>query len=487
MTLTLNDPSLLQTHAYIDGQWVEGTDGARFDVLNPATGERIAQVASVGVAETRRAIEAAERALSAWQAKTAKERSTLLRRWHDLMLAHQEDLALIMTSEQGKPLAEARGEVAYGASYIEWFAEEGRRTYGDVIPSVANDRRLLAIKQPVGVVAAITPWNFPNAMLARKAAPALAAGCTFVMKPASETPLSALAMVVLAERAGIPPGVINLVAGERSSEIGGELTANPRVRKVSFTGSTAIGKLLLKQCADTVKKASMELGGNAPVLIFDDADLDEAVAGALASKYRNAGQTCICANRILVQSSIYDVFVEKFTAAVEGLKLGNGTEEGVTIGPLIHAKAAKNVHAMVTEALEQGAKVATGGQIDERGECFYTPTVLTHVNRDMRVFRDEIFGPVAPIFRFEDEADAVAMANDTEVGLASYLYTRDLGRAWRVSERLEYGMVGVNEVGISSEVVPFGGIKESGLGREGSKYGLDDYMEIKYICMGGLS
>lgn len=487
MTLQLKDSSLLKTQAYIDGQWVDAASNTHFDVMNPATGERVAQVVNAGAEEARLAIEAAERALPGWRAKTAKERSVLLRRWHDLMIEHQDDLALIMTSEQGKPLEEAKGEVAYGASYIEWFAEEAKRTYGDVIPTVANDRRLFAIKQPVGVVAAITPWNFPNAMLARKAAPALAAGCTFVMKPASETPLSALAMVALAERAGIPPGVLNLVVGERSADIGNELTSNPVVRKVTFTGSTAIGKLLMKQCADTVKKVSMELGGNAPILIFNDADVDQAVAGVLASKYRNAGQTCICANRILVQEEIYDTFIEKFTAAVKTLTVGNGLKPGVSLGPLIHSKAVQNVHSLVEEACSQGAIVATGGQIDSQGDCFYQPTVLTHVTRDMRVFREEIFGPVAPVFSFKDEAEAIAMANDTEVGLASYLYTRDVGRVWRVSESLEYGMVGINEVAISNEVVPFGGIKESGLGREGSKYGLDDYMEIKYLCMGGLN
>ncbi|MDR5886105.1 NAD-dependent succinate-semialdehyde dehydrogenase [Vreelandella janggokensis] len=486
MTLQLKDPGLLKTQAYIDGQWVDGKQSTHFEVINPATGEVVAQVANAGADDARMAIEAAHRALPAWRAKTAKERSTILRRWHDLMLEHQNDLAMIMTYEQGKPLAEAKGEVAYGASYIEWFAEEAKRIYGDVIPTVANDRRLITIKQPVGVVAAITPWNFPNAMLARKAGPALAVGCTFVMKPAKETPLSALAMVELAERAGIPAGVLNLVVGENSSEIGSELTGNTTVRKVTFTGSTPVGKLLLKQCADTVKKVSMELGGNAPIIVFDDADLDQAVAGVLASKFRNAGQTCICANRILIQDGVYEAFVEKFIAAVSELKVGNGLDAGITIGPLIHEQAVKDVHAMVEEALMKGAKLMTGGAIDSHGTCFYQPTVLINVTSDMRVFREEIFGPVAPLFRFKDETEAIAMANDTEVGLASYIYTRDVGRVWRISENIEYGMVGVNEVGISSEVIPFGGIKESGLGREGSKYGLDDYLEIKYICMGGL-
>jgi succinate-semialdehyde dehydrogenase/glutarate-semialdehyde dehydrogenase len=486
MTLQLKDPGLLKTQAYIDGRWVDGQNDTHFEVFNPATGEVVAQVANAGPEETRLAIEAAHRALPAWREKTAKERSKILRRWHDLMLEHQDDLATIMTNEQGKPLAESKAEVAYGASYIEWFAEEAKRIYGDVIPTVANDRRLITIKQPVGVVAAITPWNFPNAMLARKAGPALAAGCTFVIKPAKETPLSALAMVELGERAGIPAGVLNLVVGESSSDIGNELTSNTAVRKVTFTGSTPVGKLLLKQCADTVKKVSMELGGNAPIIIFDDADLDQAVSGALASKFRNAGQTCICANRILVQDGVYEAFVKKFTAAVNELKVGNGLDEGVTVGPLIHEQAVQDVHAIVEEALRSGATLMTGGSIDSENMCFYQPTVLTNVNSDMRVFREEIFGPVAPLFRFKDEAEAIAMANDTEVGLASYVYTRDVGRVWRISESIEYGMVGVNEVGISSEVIPFGGIKESGLGREGSKYGLDDYMEIKYICMGGL-
>ncbi|MGC3872152.1 NAD-dependent succinate-semialdehyde dehydrogenase [Halomonas sp. GXIMD04776] len=486
MTLQLKDPSLLKTQAYIDGQWVDGDDGETFDVVNPATGEVITQVASVGANETRRAIEAAQRAMPAWQAKTAKERGAIMRRWFDLMMENQDDLAVIMTSEQGKVLAESKGEVAYGASFIEWFAEEGKRIYGDVIPTVANDRRLITIKQPVGVVGAISPWNFPNAMLARKAGPALAVGCTFVMKPAKETPLSALAMVELAERAGIPAGVINLVAGKSASAIGNELTSNPIVRKVTFTGSTAVGKQLLKQSADTVKKVSMELGGNAPVIVFDDADLDKAVAGALASKYRNAGQTCICANRILVQDSIYDAFVEKFTAKVNEFKLGNGLEEGVTMGPLVNEDAVKGVQELVEDAQNKGAKTTTGGAPADNGACFYQPTVLTNVDKNMRLFKEEIFGPVAPIFRFKDEAEAIAMANDTEVGLASYIYTRDIGRAWRVSEGVEYGMVGVNEVAITSEVIPFGGIKESGLGREGSKYGVDDYLEMKYICMGGL-
>ncbi|MEH6577911.1 MAG: NAD-dependent succinate-semialdehyde dehydrogenase [Amphritea sp.] len=486
MTLQLNDFSLLKTQAYIDGEWTAGRDGSTLEVTNPATGEVVATIASVGAQEAQAAIDAAEKALKPWQQKTARERSQLLRRWFDLIMENQEDLALIMTAEQGKPLFESRGEIAYAASFIEWFAEEAKRVYGDITPTVASDRRLLTIKQPVGVVAAITPWNFPSAMLTRKAAPALAVGCTFVMKPAKETPLSAMALVELAHRAGIPKGVLNLVVGESSRAIGGTLTASPVVRKLTFTGSTPVGKQLLKSCADTVKKVSMELGGNAPVIVFDDADIDKAVAGAIASKYRNAGQTCICANRILVQTGIYDRFAEKFAEAVRGIKTGNGMEQDTTMGPLVNAGAARDVDAMVKDAIEQGASALVGGSASELGECFYPPTVLTNVSEQMRVFREEIFGPVAPLFRFEDEAQAIAMANDTEFGLASYIYTNDLGRAWRVSEAIEYGMVGVNEVAITSEVIPFGGVKESGMGREGSRYGVEDYLEIKYICMGGL-
>lgn len=485
MALILKDPTLLKNQAYIAGRWVDADGGATLPVYNPANGDELVRVASVGAAETERAIAAAQTALPAWRGKTAKERSALLRAWFNLIIEHQEDLAQIMTAEQGKILAESQGEIAYAASFIEWFAEEGKRIYGDVTPTNASDRRLLTIKQPVGVVAAITPWNFPAAMLTRKAGPALAVGCTFIIKPAAETPLSALALVELADRAGIPAGVINAVVGE-SEPIGGAITASPVVRKLTFTGSTPVGKLLLKQCADTVKKVSMELGGNAPVIVFEDADLDRAVAGAIASKYRNAGQTCICANRILVQESIYDSFADKFVAEVRKFKLGNGLDTDSTMGPLVTAKAVRDVDAMVQDAVAMGATAVVGGAGSKLGECFYQPTVLTGVNDQMRVFREEIFGPVAPLFSFKDEAQAIEMANDTEFGLASYIYTRDIGRVWRVSEAIDYGMVGVNEVAITSEVIPFGGLKQSGLGREGSKYGVEDYLETKYICMGGL-
>ncbi|MCZ6828013.1 MAG: NAD-dependent succinate-semialdehyde dehydrogenase [Gammaproteobacteria bacterium] len=484
MALQLEDPTLFKTEAFINGQWVNGSD--TFDVYNPATGEVIASVASVGAEETRQAIECAQIAQRAWRARTARERSVILRRWYDLILANVDDLAIIMTSEQGKPLAEARAEIANGASFIEWFAEECKRTYGDVIPTMAADRRLLTIKQPVGVVGAITPWNFPHSMLARKVAPALASGCAFVAKPARETPLSALALAELGARAGIPAGVLNVLVGKSASAIGNELTRNPIVRKITFTGSTPIGKLLLEQSASTVKKVSMELGGNAPVIVFDDAYLDKAVAGAIASKYRNAGQTCICANRILVQENVYDEFADKFAAAVGKFTLGNGMDDGVTMGPLINTDAIADVDSMVQDALENGATALTGGQPSALGDSFYEPTVLINVADTMRVFREEIFGPVAPLFKFKDEAEAIAMANDTEFGLVSYIYTRDIGRVWRVSEGVEYGMVGVNEVAIIGAEIPFGGVKQSGMGREGSKYGMDDYMEIKYICMGDL-
>jgi len=486
MSIELQNPALLKSQAYINGQWLDGDANHTFDVLNPATGDVLARVASVGANETCRAIEAAHAALPLWKQKTAKERAQLLRCWFDLIMANQEDLARIMTLEQGKPLAESRGEIAYGASFIEWFSEEAKRVYGDIIPG-PNDRRLIAIKQPVGVVAAITPWNFPSAMLARKAGPALAAGCTFIIKPAKETPLSALALVELADQAGIPAGVINAVVSSDSQAIGAELTQNPLVRKLSFTGSTSVGKQLLKQSVDTLKKVSMELGGNAPVIVFEDADIDLAVAGAIASKYRNAGQTCICANRLLVQESIADRFTEKFTEAVNQLTVGNGLDDGVALGPLINRGAMEDVDAMVQEAIDQGALATTGGQAPDNSSAFYPPTVLTQVTPAMRVFREEIFGPVAPIFTFTDEADAIAQANDTEFGLASYFYTQNMSRVWRVAEALEYGMVGVNEVAITSETIPFGGVKESGMGREGSKYGIDDYLEIKYICMGGLT
>ncbi len=483
--MKISDRELLRTHAYIDGKWSDSDSGETLPVLNPANGETIANVAKCGTVETRRAIEAAERAQLEWRQTTAKERATILRKWLELILGAQEDLAQIMTAEQGKPLAESRGEIVYGASYIEWFAEEAKRVYGDTIPQPSNDKRIVVIKQPIGVVACITPWNFPNAMLARKIAPALAAGCTVVCKPANETPLSALAMAELAERAGVPAGVINIVAG-KTQEIGAELTSNPIVRKLTFTGSTTVGKLLVEQCAATMKRTSMELGGNAPFIVFDDADVDEAVKGAIICKFRNAGQTCVCANRILVQDGIYDEFTEKLVAAMADLKLGDGAEDGIDVGPLINEKAANDVLEFVGDAVAQGAQVATGGQRSSLGSCFIEPTLLTHVSDEMRVFREEIFGPVAPLLRFKDEAEVIAMANDTEFGLASYFYARDLGRVWRVAEALEYGIVGINTGIISNEMAPFGGMKESGQGREGSKYGLDDYLEIKYMCLGGI-
>jgi len=483
--MRISDKALLKSKAYIDGAWVSADSGATQAVLNPANGATIASIAKCGTAETRRAIEAAGRAWPSWRAKTAKERAGILRKWFNLMMEAQEDLAQIMTAEQGKPLAESRGEIAYGASYIEWFAEEAKRVYGDTIPQPANDKRVLVIRQPVGVVACITPWNFPNAMLARKIAPALAVGCTVVCKPANETPLSALAMAELAERAGVPPGVINIVAGV-TKEIGAELTSNPIVRKLTFTGSTAVGKLLMEQCAGTVKRTSMELGGNAPFIVFDDADVDAAVKGAIICKFRNAGQTCVCANRILVQDGVYDEFAKKLRKAMADLKLGDGTGEGVNVGPLINEKAANDVMTFVEDAVAKGAQVAAGGHRSDLGSCFIEPTLLTGVKADMRVFREEIFGPVAPLFRFKTEEEAIAMANDTEFGLASYFYARDVGRIFRVAEALEYGIVGINEGIISNEMAPFGGIKESGQGREGSKYGLDDYLEVKYLCVGGL-
>jgi succinate-semialdehyde dehydrogenase/glutarate-semialdehyde dehydrogenase len=483
--MKISDNGLLKSQAYIDGKWVDADSGDTRPVLNPATGETIANIAKCGTAETRRAIEAAGRAFGTWRQKSAKERAAALRRWFNLMMEAQEDLAQIMTAEQGKPLAESRGEIAYGASYLEWFAEEAKRIYGDTIPGPSPDKRVVIIKQPVGVVACITPWNFPNAMLARKIAPALAAGCTVVCKPANETPLSAFAMVELAERAGIPAGVVNIVAGI-TEEIGAELTGNPTVRKLTFTGSTAVGKLLMEQCAGTVKRTSMELGGNAPFIVFDDADLDEAVKGAIICKFRNAGQTCVCANRILVQEGVYDAFAEKLIVAMANLKLGNGAEDGVNVGPLINEKAANDVLKFVDDAIAKGAHVAAGGGPSDLGACFVNPTVLTDVDHDMRVFREEIFGPIAPLFSFRTEEEAINIANDTEFGLACYFYSRDVGRIWRVAEGLEYGIVGINEGIISNEMAPFGGIKESGQGREGSKYGLDDYLDIKYLCVGGV-
>ncbi|NLD67958.1 MAG: NAD-dependent succinate-semialdehyde dehydrogenase [Limnobacter sp.] len=486
MTLQLKDMALLKTKGYIDGKWVDADGGKRIAVTNPATGETIAEVVDMGAAETRRAIEAANRALPAWRARTAKERAAIMRRWFDLVIAHTEDLALLMTTEQGKPLGESRGEVSYGASFIEWFAEEGKRAYGDVIPTTQGDRRLFALKQGIGVCASITPWNFPIAMITRKVAPAFAAGCTVVAKPATLTPLCALALVELAEQAGFPPGVFNMVVGRSSSAIGEEMCTNPLVRKVSFTGSTEVGRVLLRQSADTVKKLSLELGGNAPFIVFDDADIDAAVEGALASKYRNAGQTCVCANRIYVQDAVYDEFAKRFAAKVAQLKVGNGAEPGVVVGPLIEESAVAKVEEHVADALGKGASLLEGGKRHELGGLFFQPTVLTEVTPQMIVAREETFGPLAPLFRFKTDDEAVAMANDTEFGLAAYFYARDVGRIFRVAEAIEAGMVCVNSGILSNEVSPFGGVKQSGLGREGSKYGIDEYLEIKYLCLAGL-
>ena len=485
MELTLTDSSLFKTQASINGEWVDADTGETLAVTNPATGELIAEVAKCGSAKTRRMIEAADSAQKLWAKSTVKERAAVLRRWFTLVMENQEDLAQILTAEQGKPLAEARSEIAYGASYIEWFAEESKRVYGDTIAPPSSDKRLIIIKQPVGVVACITPWNFPNAMLTRKIAPAIAAGCAVVCKPANATPLSALALIELAIRAGMPKGLMNIVTG-RTAEIGAELTGNPLVRKVTFTGSTPVGKQLMAECAQTVKRTSMELGGNAPFIVFDDADIDAAVQGAMMSKYRNAGQTCVCSNRLIIQSGVYDQFTAKLTAAVQALKVGNGAEEGVTIGPLIDAKAANTACEFINDAVTKGATLIAGGGRRDMDGSFVEPTILTNVTRDMRVFSEEIFGPVAPLFKFKTEAEVVQMANDTEFGLAAYFYSRDIGRVWRVAEQLEYGIVGVNEAVISNEMAPFGGVKESGTGREGSKYGMDDYMDIKYICMGGI-
>ena len=480
----LNDEALYRTKSFINGLWVDADDGATLEVTNPVNGDVLARVAKVGASETRTAIKAAASAMSVWRAVPAKVRSNILRDWFNLIMAHQEDLARIMTLEQGKIIAESRGEVAYGASYIEWFAEQAKRIDGDVIPGPSPDKRIVCIKQPVGVCAAITPWNFPNAMITRKAAPALAAGCSIVINPASETPLSALALAELASRAGIPDGVFNVVVGS-STEIGNELTSNPVVRKLSFTGSTEVGKLLEAQCVPTLKKTSMELGGNAPFIVFDDADLDAAVQGALVSKYRNSGQTCVCSNRLLVHNSIADAFTKKLVDAVSTFRLGNGLDD-VDLGPLVNQRAVQDVDALVQSTVAAGATVACGGGPSPLGGNFYLPTVLTGVTPDMAVFRNEIFGPVAPVTTFETEEEAIALANDTEFGLASYFYTRDIGRVWRVSEALEYGIVGVNEGIISNEMAPFGGVKESGSGREGSKYGIEDYLEIKYVLMGGI-
>ncbi len=483
--MNLSPPRLLRDLCYIDGRWRAANSGATFAVADPADGTTIATVPDMGAAETREAIDAAERALASWRALTAKERATILRRWFELVVANADDLAALMTAEQGKPLAEARGEIVYGAAFIEWFAEEGKRVYGDIIPQHAADKRILVVKQPVGVTAAITPWNFPMAMITRKCAPALAAGCTVVIKPAEETPLSALALAALAERAGLPAGVLNIVTGAPEA-IGGELTANPKVRKLSFTGSTEVGKLLAAQCAGTVKKISLELGGNAPFIVFADADLDAAVAGAMASKYRNSGQTCVCANRFLIQDSVYDAFAARLAQAVSALRVGPGAARGVAQGPLINARAVEKVERLIAEATAKGARVVLGGRRHALGGTFFEPTVLADVTADMACVREEIFGPVAALMRFGDEAEAIAMANDTPYGLAGYFYSRDVGRVWRVAEALEYGIVGINEGIISTEVAPFGGMKESGIGREGSKYGIDEFVEVKYICLGGL-
>jgi len=484
-TFSLQDADLMRHQAYIGGRWCDADSGATFDVMNPATGETLGTVPNMGATETRRAIEAAKNAWAIWRRKPAKERSALLRQWNDLIVANVDDLGKLMTAEQGKPLAEAKGEVLYAASFIEWFAEEAKRVYGDTIPSPWTDRRLVVIKEPVGVCAAITPWNFPAAMITRKAGPALASGCTMVAKPAEATPLSALALAVLAERAGIPAGVFNVLTGE-PREIGREMTSNPDVRKLTFTGSTEVGRILMKQSADTIKKLSLELGGNAPFIVFDDADLDAAVQGAIDSKYRNAGQTCVCANRLIVQSGVYDAFAGKLVAAVKKLKVGNGLEPDVDQGPLIDRSAVEKIEDHIQDAVSHGARVLLGGKQHALGRTFFEPTVLADVTPKMKVAREETFGPLAPLFRFESDEDAVRLANDTEFGLASYFYSRDIGRIWRAAEGLESGIVGINTGLISNEVAPFGGVKQSGLGREGSHYGLDEFVEVKYLCFGGL-
>ena len=482
----LINSSLLKEHGYINGKWVGSDAKSRFDIKNAYTNEVISTLPDMGKKETDEAINAANEAWPDWRSRTAKERAIILKKWFDLIMENQEDLAILMTTEQGKPLAEARGEVGYGASFIEWFAEEGKRTYGDIIPTPANDRRILVIKQPIGVVASITPWNFPIAMITRKCAPALAAGCPVVIKPAAETPLSALAIAALGEQAGIPDGILNVVVGTNSSEIGKALTDSPIVRKLSFTGSTAVGKILTRNCADTMKKVSMELGGNAPFIVFDDADLDSAVAGALISKFRNTGQTCVCTNRFIVQEGIYDRFVEKLGEAVKTLNVGNGMDEGVNQGPLISFKALDKVKEHLSDAVDRGAVIIAGGKPHKNGGTMFEPTVIGNVDTSMKMASEETFGPLAPVFKFKTEEEAIKLANDTEFGLASYFYTTDINRIWRVSEALEYGMVGINEGVISNEVAPFGGVKESGLGREGSHFGIDDFLELKYICMGGL-
>ena len=485
--LALKDAALLRDRSFVNGQWIEAASAKRFAVTNPATSERLANVADCDGVDTQAAIGAAADALPGWKRKTAKERSAILRQWFTLIMAAQEDLAQLMTAEQGKPLAESRGEIAYAASFIEWFAEEAKRAYGDVIPAVQSGKQILVFKEAIGVVAAITPWNFPAAMITRKVAPALAAGCSVVVKPSEETPLSALALAELAQRAGFPPGVLNIVTSTKAAEVGLELTQNPLVRKFSFTGSTPVGKKLMAQCASTVKKVSLELGGNAPFIVFDDADLDAAADGAMVSKYRNMGQTCVCANRILVQDKVHDAFVEKLRARVAKLKLGRGDEENVVQGPLINAKAIEKVEYLVADALKKGATLLSGGKPSKLGGTFYEPSILTDVTPDMRMAREEIFGPVAAIYRFQDEQDAIKLANDTEYGLAAYFYARDVGRIMRVATQLEYGMIGINDGLLSTEVAPFGGVKESGIGREGSKYGMEDFLEIKYLSLGGLN
>ena len=483
--IALKDPSLFKTKAYIAGEWIQSDDETTLEVQNPATGELLGKIPRMGQQEARRAIEAANRAWPEWRKKTAKQRSIILRAWHDLMLENADDLALILTTEQGKPLAEAKGEILYAASFLEWFAEEAKRVYGDTIPAPANDKRIVVTKEPIGVCAAITPWNFPAAMITRKVGPALAAGCPIIVKPAEATPFSALALAVLAERAGVPAGIFSVVTGDPKA-IGSEMTANPIVRKLSFTGSTAVGRLLMAQCAPTVKKVSLELGGNAPFIVFEDADLDAAVAGAIASKYRNSGQTCVCTNRFYVHDKVYDAFAAKLRDAVEQLKVGRGTEDGVTQGPLINEAAVLKVESHIEDALAKGARIVTGGKRHALGHGFFEPTVLSDVTPAMKVARDETFGPLAPLFRFSSDEEVIALANDTEFGLASYFYSRDIGRVWRVAEALEYGMVGINTGLISNEVAPFGGVKQSGLGREGSHYGIDDYVVIKYLCVGGV-
>ena len=484
--MKLSDPKLFRQQNYINGAWEDADSGETIDVTNPATGEKLGTVPKAGTAETRRAIEAANAAWPAWRAKTAKERAAILRKWFELMMANQDDLGVLMTAEQGKPLAEAKGEVAYAASFIEWFAEEGKRIYGDTIPQHGADKRIVVIKEPVGVVAAITPWNFPAAMITRKAGPALAAGCPIVIKPATETPYSAFAMAELADRAGVPKGIINVITGA-SREIGAEMTSSPIVRKLTFTGSTEVGKILIEQCAQTVKKVSMELGGNAPFIVFDDADLDAAVVGAMASKYRNTGQTCVCANRIYVQDGVYDEFLERFSKAIKAMKVGDGLKGETQQGPLINMAAVEKVEEHLTDAVSNGARVVVGGKRHELGGTFFEPTLIADVRQDMKVAKEETFGPLAPVFRFKTDEEVIGWANDSEFGLAAYFYARDIGRVWKTAEQLEYGIVGINEGIISTEVAPFGGMKESGSGREGSKYGIDDYLETKYLCMGGIS